>query len=128
QLPPVHQHVTMGDDLPGLRAGRGNSDAVDDAIQPPLEHLDQVFARGALGALRLDEIVAELALQQAVGALGLLLFAELQAVARELRPAALAVLPGNEVAPFDGALVREAAQALEEELDALPPAQPAYSV
>ena len=56
------------------------------------------------------EVVAELTLQQAVGALHLLLFAQLQAVAGYFRSPRLAVLSRNEVALFNGALLGEAPQ------------------
>jgi hypothetical protein len=71
------------------------------------------------------EVVAELAFQHAVDAAGLLLFAQLQAVADDLRLAILAMLPGNEVALFDGALLGVAALAFQKQFHALAPALPA---
>ena len=65
--------------------------APHDVVQATLEHDDQVLAVGPLGA-RLSEVVAELTLQQSVGALHLLLLAQLQAVARYLSPPRLPVL------------------------------------
>ena len=62
----------------------------------------------------LFEGVAELALEDAVDAADLLLFAKLEAVADDLRLAVLAVLSGNEVAALDGALFAVAALAFEE--------------
>jgi hypothetical protein len=64
-------------------------------------------------------------LQHAVDALDLLLLAQLQAVADELRLAELAVLPRREIALLDGALLRVAALPLEKELHAFAPAEPA---
>ena len=81
------------------------------AIETALEHDDEVFARGALGALGPLKIDAELALQEAVGALHLLLFAQLQAVTGDFGAPRLAVLARNEVALFNGALFRETAKA-----------------
>ncbi len=102
----------MQDDLPRLGAGAGEARAPDGVVQTALEHDDEVFARGPLRALGLFHVVAELPLEQPVGALHLLLFAQLQAVSGELLHAArLAVLPRNEVALFDGALLRKTAQA-----------------
>ena len=70
----------------------------------------------------LFEGAAELAFQHAVDAAHLLLFAQLQAVADDLRLAVLAVLSGNEVALLDGALLAVAALALEKQFHALAPA------
>ena len=71
------------------------------------------------------EIAAELILEHAVDAFHLLLFAQLQAVARELRLPCLAVLTGREIALLDCALLRVASLAFEEQLHALPAAQTA---
>src|SRR5207245_3337836 len=60
----------------------------------------------------------------AVDALGLLLLAQLDAVVRGLRPGE-PVLPRRVVPPLDGALLREAARPLQEQLDAFAPALPA---
>ena len=67
----------------------------------------------ALGPHGLLKVRAELALQQPVSALDLLLLAQLQAVTRDLGAPRLAVLPRNEVTLFDGALLREATQAFQ---------------
>ena len=64
------------------------------------------------------EVAAELALQHAINAAGLLFFAKLQAVIRYLAAAALRVLAGRQGAPFESAL-GEALLALQEELYAL---------
>jgi hypothetical protein len=48
--------------------------------------------------------------EQSVGALDLLLFAQLQAIAGNLRTARLAMLTRNEVALFNGALLGKAPQ------------------
>ena len=63
---------------------------------------------------RLLESIAELRFEKPIITAGLLLFAELQAIADQLRLAILAVLAGNEVALFDGALLGVAALALQE--------------
>ena len=73
-------------------------------------------------AAGLLEQIAELAFEQLIVAAGLLLFAELQAVADDLRFAILAVLAGSEIALFDGALFGVAALAFQEQLHALAPA------
>ena len=72
-----------------------NPDADNGVVQTPLEHDDQIFARGPLRALGFFEL-AELPLQQSVGALYFLFFAEVQAVSGQLLHAArLAVLTRN---------------------------------
>ena len=76
--------------------------------------LHHVFAGDALhAALAFSNSVAELAFEHAVDAADLLLFAKLQAVADDLRLAILAVLAGNEIALFDGALFGVAALAFQ---------------
>ena len=82
----------------------GEAQAVDDVVETALELLQQDLAGDALGAAGLLEVVAELAFQHEVDALGLLLFAQLQAVADDLGLAVFAMLAGNEVALLDGAL------------------------
>ena len=74
----------------------------------------QVLAGDALLQRGLFEGVAELPFEHAVDAADLLLFAKLQAVADDLRLAILAMLSGNEIALFDGALFAVAALAFEE--------------
>src|SRR5207244_6269570 len=73
------------------------------------------------------EDVAELPLRQTVDALHLLLLARRLGVLGALAPASrgLAVLAGRVGAALHGALLREAARALEKQLRALPAAQPA---
>src|SRR6266436_3437092 len=80
----VHADVAVKHKLPRLRTRRRQARAPHDVIKAALEHDDQVFASGPFGALGLLKIVAELPLQQPVGALDLLLFAQLQAVTRDL--------------------------------------------
>ena len=77
-----------------------------------------------VGAL---EVEAELALEQAVDALDLLLLAKLHAVAEDLGTAA-AMLAGRVVAALDRALVLETAVALQKQLHALAPAEPANGI
>src|SRR6185295_6478765 len=97
----------------------------DDVVEPPFEQLEQRDAGDAAGAFRFLEVAAELILQHAVDALDLLLLAQLQAVARQLRLPRLAVLAGREVALLDRALLRVAALTLEEQLHRLAATQTA---
>src|SRR5262249_17785962 len=112
----------------GGRAGRPRvrgAEPVDPVVQPPLEELQQRDAGDAARPLRRLEVAPELILEHAVDALHLLLLAQLQAVARELRLPRLAVLAGREVALFDGALLGVAALTLQKQLHRLAAAQTA---
>src|SRR6185295_13629035 len=91
----------------------------DDVVEPPFEQLQQRDAGDAAGAFRFLEVAAKLILEHAVDALHLLLLAQLQAVAGELRLPRLAVLARREVALLDRALLRVAALTLEEQLHRL---------
>ena len=115
----------MAHELPRLRPRRRQAEAVDDVVEPALEQLQQRLAGDAARPLGRLEVAAELILEHAVDALDLLLLAQLQAVAGELRLPRLAVLPRREVALLDRALLRVAALALQEELHRLAAAQPA---
>src|SRR5581483_2041419 len=117
----VDVEVAVAHELARLRAGGGEAEAVDDVVEPRLEHPQQLLAgdTGALG--RLLVVRAELLLEQAVVPARLLLLAQLEQVLA-LLDAAAAVLARRVGAALDGALLRQAALALEEELDALPPA------
>src|SRR5262249_26350910 len=98
-----------------------------DVVQPPLELLEQVRARDALPAVRPREGQPELALEEAVDPLDLLLLAQLDAVAEKLAPPP-AVLAGRIVAALDRALVLEAAVPFQEQLHAFAPAEPANRI
>src|SRR5205085_884180 len=93
----------------------GNLDVFAERQAAQLEQAQEVFAGHALFALGPLEVLAELRLEHAVDALGLLLLAQLHAERRELA-AVLAVLPGRIVAALDRAPVGEAARTLQEEL------------
>src|SRR5207237_7910517 len=112
-------------ELTRLRARRGEAEPVHDVVETTFEELEQRDAGDAARPLRLFEVPAELILEHAVDALHLLLLAELQAVAGELRLPRLAVLARREVALLDGALLRVAAFPFQEQLHALAAAQPA---
>ena len=74
---------------------------------------DQVLAGDAFHGRGFFEGAAELAFENAVHAARLLLLAQLQAVADDLLCAVLAMLAGDEIALFDGALLAVAALAFE---------------
>src|SRR5207248_8289441 len=97
------------------------AEPVDDVVQPRLEHAQQGLTRHARALGRLRVVRAELLFEQAVVAACLLLLAQLQQVLRLLNPAA-AVLARRIRAPFDRALLGQAALALQEELHPLAPA------
>ena len=85
--------------------------------------LQQQFAGHALGARGLLEVIAELPLLGEVHTLGLLLFAQLQAITHDFSFAVLTVLTRSEVAFLDGTLIAKAFRALEKQLHALTAAE-----
>ena len=114
----------MTNELPRLRPRGREAERIDDVVQPPLELREQVRARDALAPLGAREGQPELALEKPVDALDLLLLAQLNAVAEQLRPPP-SVLPRGVVAALDRALVLETAVPLEEQLHPFAPAEPA---
>src|SRR6478672_1208065 len=102
---------------PRLGTRRREAEPVHDVVEPPLEELEECLTRHATRAIRHLEVPPKLALEHAVDATELLLLAELDRVLRELG-ARLTVLAGRVVAPLDSALVRVAALAFQEELQA----------
>src|ERR1039457_889311 len=124
-LAAVDVDMAVVDNLAGLGAAGAEAHAVDDAVEAALQGGHQVVAGDALGQGALFEGAAELPFQNAVHAACLLFFAKLQAVAHNLLRAIFAMLAGNEVALFDGALFRVAAFAFQKQFHALAPALPA---
>jgi hypothetical protein len=76
------------------RDGR-QAEAVEHVVQAALQQLEQRLAGDAARPVRHLEVAAELVLEHAVDALDLLLLAQLQPVAHDLRLAQLAVLAGG---------------------------------
>lgn len=76
----VDGHAAVADQLTGGRTGNSKTHAVDNVVQAGFQQLQQVLAGVALLGRGLLVVVAELTLQQAVDALDLLLFTQLQAV------------------------------------------------
>src|SRR6185437_6473872 len=95
------------------------------AVQSPLQLLQQQLAGHALSGIRLFVICAKLALQRKVHTLRLLLLAQLQAIADDLRLAVAAMLAGSEVALLNRALVGKTLGALQEKLHAFATAKAA---
>src|SRR3954470_7253742 len=114
----VDREVPVADELAGLRARGGEAEPVDDVVEARLEDPEQVFARDPADPIRLFVVGAELVLEQAVVAARLLLLAQLEQVLALLDPPA-AVLARRIAAALDGALLGQAALALEEELHPL---------
>ena len=114
----------MGDELAGLVPAHRQTTPVDHVVEPQLEELQQAGTGDALGARRLLVVAAELLLENAVDATGLLLLAELNEVLALLDPSP-AVLTGRVGAALDGALRPHAPRALQEELHPLSAAEPA---
>ena len=123
-LAAVYGDVTMTDDLAGLATREREAEAVGDVVEASLKLLKEEFA-GDAGLVRgLLVVSAELSLEGEVDALGLLLLAQLQAVADDLlNLLGLAVLAGGEVALLDGAFLGEAFCSLEEELGSVAAAE-----
>jgi len=106
--------VAMADKLSRLGVSRGEAKPYQYVVKAPLELSQQVLAGNALlpdGAL---EVGTELILEDAVDALDLLLFAQLEAVPDDLRPSIVAVLTGRKVSFFNSTGGLEAAFPLEE--------------
>src|SRR4051794_9421535 len=114
----VHLEVPVAHQLASLRARRREAEPVDDVVQPQLQHPQQVLAGDAAALAGLLVVRAELPLEDAVVAARLLLLAQLQQVLR-LLGAAAAVLARRISPPFDGALLGQAALALEKQLHVL---------
>src|SRR5215203_2746739 len=114
----VDREVAVTNELAGLRARGGEPEPVDDIVEARLEDSEQVLARDPTDAIRLLVVGAELVLEQAVIAARLLLLAQLEQILALLDPPA-AVLPRRIAAALDGALLGQAALALEEQLHPL---------
>src|SRR5437868_9638872 len=76
-LLPVHLDVVVANELPGLGARSGEVERVDDVVQTHLQLPEQVLTRDPLALFGALEVEPELALQQAVDPLDLLLFTKL---------------------------------------------------
>ena len=107
-LAAVDLNVAVANDLASLAARDGEAEPEGHVVQAPLQLLDEQFAGDARGAVGLLVVLAELAFEREVHALGLLLLVQLQAVAHDLGLAVFAVLAGGEVALLDRATVGEA--------------------
>ncbi len=100
--------MAVAHELTRLGPRSGESEGVDDVIEPQLELAEEIvtgdsgLARGAL------EVEPELLFQQAVDALDLLFFAKLDSVAEDLGTAA-SMLARRVIAALDRALVLETA-------------------
>src|SRR3954453_11743980 len=116
--PAVDGPVAVQDELARLAPRSRKAQPHEHVVEPALQQAQQVLTRDARLPAGLLVVRAELPLEHAVVAARLLLLAQLQPVLGLLRAAA-SVLARRVRAPLDAALVREAALALEEELDAL---------
>jgi hypothetical protein len=91
----VDEEVAVAHELTSLRARGGEAHAVDRVVEAPFEQLEQRLAGDAAGAVGHFEVAAELIFEHAVGALDLLLLAQLHAVADHLRGARRPCWPGG---------------------------------
>src|SRR4051794_26596059 len=120
-LDPVDEEVAVPHELAGGVAGRGEAGPVDDVVEAGLEDAQEVLAGPAGSAVGLLVVAAELLLEDAVDARGLLLLAHLQQVLALLRARA-AVLTRGVGTDLDRALRGLALGPLQEELHLLAPA------
>src|ERR1700733_7717405 len=118
----VHREVAVPHQLAGHVAALGEARAEHDVVQAPLEQLKHGLAGPAVLAGRLLVVAMELALEDAVDPLGLLLLPDLLQVLAFLGPVP-AVLTRRVRPDLDRALRRIALRALQEELGLLPAAQ-----
>src|SRR3954451_25405810 len=123
-LAAVHPDVPVADQLAGHVAGLGEAGPVDHVVQPRFQDLEQDLTGLAGLVVGLFVVAAELLLQHAVDAAGLLLLAQLQQVLAVLA-AAPAVLARRVGPDLDRALRGLALAALEEQLHLLAPAHAA---
>src|SRR3954469_5342316 len=123
-LAAVDLDVAVPHELAGHVAGLGEAGPVHDVVQPRLEDLQEDLTGLALLLVGLFVVAAELLLQHAVDAAGLLLLTQLQQVLAVLAatPAVLARRVGPDL---DRALRGLALAALEEQLHLLAPAHAA---
>src|SRR5215472_3268425 len=123
-LAPVDQDVPVAHELAGHVTALGEAGPVDHVVEAALQQLQQGLAGPAAGPGGFLVVVAELLLQDAVDAAGLLLLPDLQQVVVLLRPVP-AVLARRVGPDLDRALRRVALGALQEQLGLLAAAEPA---
>src|SRR5574337_1824136 len=75
RLASIHEDVTVGNQYPRLRAGHGKSEAMDNAVQPLLQNLDEVFTRNPCLSLGQAKVFSKLCFQHSVDSAHLLLLA-----------------------------------------------------
>src|ERR1051326_8056973 len=119
---PIQRHVAVHHQLSRLPARVCESNAVHDVIEAHLQQAQQVLTGHAWLPLGGDEVLVELALQDAVDVASLLFLFQLETEFALLATAAIARRRAwRRRAPFDSALGREAAFALQEKLHSLSP-------
>src|SRR5215212_440599 len=120
--------MPMADKLASLLPRVGESHPVDDVIESGFQNLQEIVAGHTAPALRLHEMLVELAFHDAVEPAHLLLLAKLESKLRRSPRPALPVLAGRKIlgglALHDRALRPIAAGTLQIYLHALSPAQP----
>src|SRR3984885_6133600 len=116
--------MTVTNDLPRLRQRAGETETIDDVVEPALQQHQQILAGDAVHPLSHREVRRELRFHQAVNALNLLLLAQPNREFGETR-ARLSVRAGRIIAPLDRALVAVASLSLEEEFQSFASAQTA---
>src|SRR6202050_4282670 len=115
----VDGDVPVPHQLPRLTPRLREAQAENHIVETPLKLLQKQFAGDATSARGFLEVIAKLAFEREVDALGFLLLAQLQAIANDLGLAVFPMLSGSEVALLDGTLIAETLGAFEEKLHPL---------
>lgn len=98
----IHDDVLVRDQLTGSAARRRQAEAVNGIVQTGFQQLEQHIAGNAFAPGGFFKSIAELALQEAVGVLGLLLFHQLDRIVGALLAAAgVTMLTGRVLAFFE---------------------------
>jgi hypothetical protein len=105
--------------LPRLAPRLREPEAEDNVVETAFQLLQEQFAGYTLRARGFLKVVAELALEGEIDALGFLFFSQLETVANDLGFTILPMLSGSKVALLDRTLIAEAFRAFEEQLHAL---------
>src|SRR5512133_2021436 len=115
-LPPVDRDVTVANQLARLAARLCEAKSEHNVVETTLQLLQQQFARDALGASSLLEVIAELAFLGEVDSFCFLLLTQLKTVADDFCLSVAAMLAGSEITLFHRTLLGETLCALKEQL------------
>ena len=97
----VHEDRAVAHELTRFSTRRAEAHAVDDVVETAFEQSEHGFTRVARAAARFCIVAAELAFEDAVDTLDLLLFTQLRTVVRKALAGDLAVLAGLDTGILD---------------------------